>query len=149
MLKENRRPQPGRTLVLYDRACPLCNTEMHRLKRRDRRDRLCLVDISESGYETARYGFERAALLSALHVRTPSGQWLIGMPAIRHVYRQVGLGWLIGLTEWPPFDRFFDALYPMIAANRVALSRWLRIKNRPAACTTGVCAISAQKEHTS
>lgn len=137
------------TLILFDRACPLCNAEMHKLKRRDRHNRLRLVDVSESTYDAARYGFDRRALLTALHVRTPTGQWLIGMPAIRHVYRQVGLRWLIGPTEWPLLNRLFDSLYPKVASNRFVLSRWLRITNHSARCTTNDCTLSSRKEPTS
>lgn len=110
------------TIVLYDGACPLCRTEMLRLKRRDPGNRLRLVNIAASDFNAPAWGFSRAALGMALHVRSPEGRWLIGMAAIRHVYARVGLGWLLAPTGWWPLRRVFDAMYSWVARHRLPVS---------------------------
>ena len=110
------------TIVLYDGACPLCRTEMLRLKRRDPGNRLRLVNIAASDFNAPAWGFSQAALGMALHVRSSEGRWLIGMAAIRHVYARVGLGWLLAPTGWWPLRRVFDAMYAWVARHRLPVS---------------------------
>jgi len=114
------------TIVLYDGACPLCRTEMLRLKRRDPGNRLRLVNIAAPDFNAPAWGFSQAALGMALHVRSPEGRWLIGMAAIRHVYARVGLGWLLAPTGWRPLRRVFDAMYAWVARHRLPVSGRLR-----------------------
>jgi predicted DCC family thiol-disulfide oxidoreductase YuxK len=111
------------TVVLYDHACPMCRAEMQRLKRRDTTDRLRLVDIVDKDFRAEAWGFSAQSLADALHARAPDRRWLIGMAAIRHVYAQVGLGWLLAPTGWPLVGRMFDRLYAWIARNRMWVSR--------------------------
>lgn len=111
------------TIVLYDHACPMCRAEMQRLKRRDATDCLRLVDIADKEFRAEAWGFSAQSLADALHTRAPDGRWLIGMAAIRHVYAQVGLGWLLAPTGWPVVGRMFDRLYAWIARNRMWVSR--------------------------
>lgn len=110
------------TIVLYDGACPLCRTEMLRLKRRDPGNRLRLVNIAAPDFNAPAWGFSQAALGMAMHVRSPEGRWLIGMAAIRHVYARVGLGWLLAPTGWWLLRRVFDAMYAWVARHRLAVS---------------------------
>lgn len=124
-------------LVLYDGACPLCRAEMQRLQERDRGGRLLFVDFSAPEFDEQHWGRSRAVLATALHVLTGQGVWLIGMPAIRHVYQQVGLGWLVAPTAWPGFAGLADLAYRYIAPNRLLLSRWLGLA--PALCSDTHC----------
>src|SRR5262245_15212958 len=86
----NKAPN-ARSLVFYDEACPFCRTEMHRLRKLDTHQRLEQIDISEAGFNAERWGVEAAELDRALHVLTGDGIWLVGMPAVRHIYNEVGL----------------------------------------------------------
>ena len=126
--------------VLYDHACPLCRAEMLRLKQHDRHGRIQLVDISDPGFDDSQWGFTREALSMALHVQTADGEWLVAMPAIRHVYRQVGLGWLMAPSGWPLLAPLADRLYRYIAPNRAQLSRWLGLHTQP--CNDDSCNVS-------
>jgi predicted DCC family thiol-disulfide oxidoreductase YuxK len=110
------------TIVLFDGACPLCRTEMQRLKLRDPDHRLRLVDIAAPDFNAPAWGFELAALRDALHARAPDGRWMIGMAAIRHVYARVGLGWLLAPTGWPVLRPAFDRFYAWLARHRVSVS---------------------------
>jgi len=134
-----QRNVPRRTVVLFDRACPLCRMEMSRLKKRDRHARLQLIDITDPNFDQRQWGFSRGALSAALHVLTPRGEWLIGMPAIRHVYRQAGLGWFMAPSGWPLLSPLADFLYRHLAANRFAVSRWLGLQASPPSCCEKYC----------
>lgn len=110
------------TIVLFDGACPMCRTEMQRLKLRDPDHRLRLVDIAAPDFNAPAWGFELTALGNALHARAPDGRWLIGMAAIRHVYGRVGLGWLLAPTGWPLLRPAFDRFYAWLVRHRVPVS---------------------------
>ena len=127
------------SIVLYDHECPLCRTEMFQLKRRDTLNRLRLVNVAHPEFDAAAWGFDRAALSAALHARNADGKWLIGMPAIRHVYAQVGLGWLAAPTGWKLLAPYFDRLYRRIALNRLAISRWLGLPVESGKCRGERC----------
>jgi predicted DCC family thiol-disulfide oxidoreductase YuxK len=146
--KTNKHEPPNdkaaRSVVLYDRACPLCRAEMQRLQARDRAGRLLLVDISAPGFEAVRWGFSQQALANALHVLTSDNQWLIGMPAIRHVYAQVGLAWLMAPTGWPVLANLADLAYRYVAPNRIVLSRWLGLAPAATVCADTQCDATQQ-----
>lgn len=121
---------PPPIIVLYDHSCPLCRREMAKLKARDDDNKLLLVDISGDRDVCSDYGFECADVMAALHVQTAQGEWLIGMPAIRHVYRTLGMGWLVAPTALPLLSPLFDDLYIRFAKHRMKLSRWFGYASR-------------------
>jgi predicted DCC family thiol-disulfide oxidoreductase YuxK len=127
------------SVVMYDGGCLLCRSEMQYLKQRDRQGRLLLVDISDPDFDAGIWGFRQAALTDALHVLTGEGEWLIGMPAVRHVYARVGLGWLLAPTSWPLFSGLSDLAYRYTAQHRALLSRWLGMGGTHAACAEQAC----------
>lgn len=131
-------PGETRSVVLYDRSCPICRTEMHRLKARDQHQHLSLIDISAKGFDPEYWGFPLQQLSAALHVQQPDGRWLIGMAAIRHVYAQVGLGWVMAPSGWPLLSRLADRLYANFAPNRQVLSRWLGLQTSTP-CSDELC----------
>ena len=112
------------SVVLYDRSCPLCRSEIERLAHRDHAGRLQLVDISAADFDPDLWNFSLESLNRALHVRCPDGQWLIGVSAVAHVYRQVGLGWLWWSSRLPLLSRLMQILYLRIARHRYVLSNW-------------------------
>jgi predicted DCC family thiol-disulfide oxidoreductase YuxK len=127
------------SVVLYDHACPLCRTEMQRLKRRDKYARLVLIDIDSPAFNEQTWGVSRSQAGRALHVLTPDDEWLVGMSAIRHVYQQVGLGWLLAITQWPLLSSVADLAYRYIAPNRQVISRWLGLETTSSPCAETVC----------
>ncbi|WP_455202486.1 thiol-disulfide oxidoreductase DCC family protein [Kaarinaea lacus] len=138
-----RVEQPS--LVFYDHACPLCRAEMQRLKSVDKYERLQLVDISSPQFDEEKWGVPRSTLSEALHVLLASGQWLVGMPAIRHVYRQVGWGWLMAPTGWPLISPLADIFYRNFAPNRNLISRWLGFHSQRVECSDDICGTDQQK----
>ena len=138
-LHEGEQSLFSSSIVLYDHACPLCRTEMLRLKQRDSHERLILLDINSDEFDEQVWGVSRAEASRALHVLTPQDRWLIGMPANRHVYARVGLGWLMAPSGWPLLSRLADVFYGYIAPNRLRVSRWLGLKTTSAVCRDEVC----------
>lgn len=110
------------SVVLYDHSCNLCRREMSGLKRRDHLQRLLMVDISHPDFDQEIWGFDLEALNQELHVRTPEGEWLVGIPAVRHVYQQVGLGWIWWGTRLPVLSTLSDYGYKWFARHRYALA---------------------------
>ncbi len=134
------------SIVLYDHDCPMCRAEIMRLKALDRHDRLRAVNIAHPEFVARAWGFELAQLSGALHVRTGGGEWLAGMPAIRHIYREVGLGWFVAPTGWRGLAPAFDRLYAWIARNRMAISRGLAFTPYKArGCSSGRCAVGDRR----
>ncbi len=125
----NKHLRSPTIIVLYDHACPLCRTEMMKIKARDQgpsgKRALKLIDISAANFDAHAYGFAPEALSEALHVRDRAGYWHIGMDAIRLVYREVGLGWAFAATGWPGLRSLFDKAYVSLARNRVTVSSFL------------------------
>jgi len=129
----------SRSIVLYDHACPMCRAEMLCLKQRDRYGRLILIDINSQDFEKHARGVSRNDAAAALHVLASNHEWLIGMSAIRHVYAQVGLGWLMAPTGWPLIAPISDLAYQYIAPNRFLISRWLGGRRDAVTCSEEVC----------
>lgn len=115
----------GLTLI-YDGNCPICRREVNWLKRRDRRGRLRLEDLSAEGFDPRRYGLTHEDVNSALHGVKPDRTVVRGMDAVREAYRTVGLGWIVAPTGWPGARRVSDWLYTWFARNRISIGRLFR-----------------------
>jgi len=112
--------------IFYDAACPVCALEMDALRRRDRCNRLKLVDMSAPGFDARRHGLDPDADLdAAIHALRPDGTVLRGMDVLRSAYGAAGLGWLLRPTRWPVLEPAFDAAYRVFARHRHAISRTL------------------------
>jgi len=135
--------QPGfnRAIVFYDHDCLLCRQEMLRLKSLDHMDRLFLLNINSPMFNAQDWGVSHNEVAQALYVLTAEKIWLVGMPAIRYVYAQVGLGWLMAPSGWPVISWFADHAYRFIAPNRQVLSRWTGLEKFQSECTENVCAV--------
>jgi predicted DCC family thiol-disulfide oxidoreductase YuxK len=124
--------------VLYDEACPFCAAEMRMLRRWDHTGILRTVDISAPEFRAEDWGLSMSALSAELHVRSPGGDWLKGMAAIRHLYQILGRGRFLEFTGWPVLSPVFDALYRRFARNRMQISRRLGLA-KGARCRDGHC----------
>lgn len=130
------------TLVFYDGACPICNAEMHTLRRWDRAGRLNLIDIAAADYNEQAWPVSIARMNALLHARLPDGTWQTGMAATRHIYRAVGRGWMVAFTGWPLLSRVFDRAYAWFARNRLPLSARLSkigLFTGASRCNGGAC----------
>ncbi|WP_051305012.1 thiol-disulfide oxidoreductase DCC family protein [Chitinilyticum litopenaei] len=126
--------------IYYDRACPLCRAEIHRLKRLDRKGALTLVDASAADF-VAPAGVSVEDMLTRLHVRDASGNWLVGIDAIAAIYRAIGHGRVWArLMVWGPLRPLMSRAYRLLANNRQRVSGWMGMRrDPPARCEDGVC----------
>ncbi|SMC23690.1 Predicted thiol-disulfide oxidoreductase YuxK, DCC family [Andreprevotia lacus DSM 23236] len=113
--------------IYFDGHCPLCRHEIGMLRRLDRHNRLRCVDIHGPDNDS---GLPANVLLVDLHVRDGDGHFLRGASAVRDMYRRVGLGWLVAMTELPGLRQLFDMAYTRFAARR--------------RCNKGLCATGGQ-----
>ncbi len=112
--------------VFYDASCPMCASELHALKRRDREGRLELVDCSAPEFDASPDRDEsvsRAALMARIHARDASGRWLVGLDAFAVVYQVAGLTALARIWSDPLWRPVLDPFYAWVARNRQLLSR--------------------------
>lgn len=112
--------------VFYDASCPLCATEMHALRERDKRGRLLLVDCSARTFDDAPLigdGLRRADLMARMHARDSRGHWYVALDAFEAIYRAAGLDRAASLWGSPALRPLFDRIYPWIARNRQWLSK--------------------------
>lgn len=132
--------------VYYDGACPLCRGEMALLMRRNAAGLLTFVDIAAPGFDPAPLGVDLAALSSLMHVRTPDGGWLIGIPAFELMYAATGFGRVARWLRRPWIARLAASAYPWVVRNRYRLPHalvhgFLRVQDRahPLPCADGSC----------
>ncbi|MHB1155720.1 MAG: thiol-disulfide oxidoreductase DCC family protein [Phycisphaerales bacterium] len=109
-------------LVLYDGACPICSRRASAMRRRDRHDRLRLIDISAADFDPARFGLTHTAVQSQIHAVLGDGRIVTAMDALRHIHRALGMGRLLAPTGWPVLRPMCDWLYRRFAAVRPRLS---------------------------
>lgn len=122
--------------ILIDGDCPLCKHEARLLEKLDKgRGRLEMVDITEPGFDPARYGATFEQVMGSIHGVTPRGEIVTGMAVFRGAYRAVGWGWLWAPTGWPVLKQVFDLAYRVFAKYR------LRLTGRKDACEDGRCRV--------
>jgi predicted DCC family thiol-disulfide oxidoreductase YuxK len=112
--------------VYFDGSCPLCRAEIGALKAADPHDRLQLHDCSPADFldpHAQAAGIDRAAMMTAMHIRAADGRWLTGVDAFEHMYRAVGIESMARFWGHPWLKPGLVRLYPWIARNRQLLSR--------------------------
>src|SRR5258706_8250320 len=113
--------------IYYDASCPLCASKMHALKQADTNGSLILADCSESDFDArpfAACGVTRESMLQLIHARDAEGRWLIGVDVFEAAYGTVGFAALASLWGNRRLRPFLERLYPWVARNRYALSRF-------------------------
>lgn len=85
--------------LFYDGQCPLCAREIRTL-RKLQDGNLIFADIhQQSGGNVTVPNHEQ--LLRRLHLRTWSGEWVIGLPANVRAWSHTGWGFLFKPLLWP------------------------------------------------
>lgn len=111
--------------VFYDGACPLCRSEMGVLMRDNHAGLLRFTDISAPGFDAPALGVTQTALMERLHVQSPDGSWLIGVPAVQAAYAATGHHRIAGALAVPFVARLARPAYDWLADHRYRLPGWL------------------------
>lgn len=119
--------------VFYDGACPLCLREIRLLRRLDRASRIRFTDIAAPAFDRTSVPVSFEALMSEIHGRRASGEWIQGVEVFRALYSAVGVGRLVAPTRWPVVRQALDVAYKLFAKNR------LRMTGR---CHDGLCEVT-------
>jgi predicted DCC family thiol-disulfide oxidoreductase YuxK len=112
--------------VYFDGSCPLCRAEIGALKAADPHDHLRLHDCSPPTFvdvDAQAAGIDRAAMMSAMHIRAASGRWYTGVEAFEMMYRALGIESIARFLGHPWLKPGLVRFYPWIARNRQPLSR--------------------------
>jgi predicted DCC family thiol-disulfide oxidoreductase YuxK len=112
--------------VYYDASCPMCASEMHVLRDRDRDGRLQLVDCSAADFDDTALlasGVDREKLMTLIHGRDAYGRWLVGPDCFQAAYGAVGLKLAARVWGSHRLRPIWRRVYPWIARNRQLLSR--------------------------
>ncbi|MEP6875440.1 MAG: DUF393 domain-containing protein [Burkholderiales bacterium] len=142
--------------LLYDAQCPVCALEMDHLCERSSDGRLLFVDISQPGFDAARYGLRFDAVDAEIHGIRPDGSVIVGVEVLRLAYAAAGLGWVMRPTGWAPLRPAFDLGYRLFARHRRRISaaaaplinairaqRARRVATAMRECSAGACRTAA------
>ena len=121
------RPLRYPLTVFYDASCPMCASEMHALRERDRYGHIELVDCSAPDFDDEGLraeGITKEKLMGLIHARDAHGRWLVGIDGFEAVYGAVGLEAAARLWGDRQLRPVLSRAYPWIARNRQTLSRF-------------------------
>jgi len=119
------RPLRYPLTLFYDGSCPLCASEMHALRERDRQGRLELVDCSAPDFDDsvlAGVGITRWDLIDRIHARDAHGRWLVGIDVLQAAYAAVGLEPIARVLGERRLRPLLTRIYSWFARNRRRLS---------------------------
>jgi predicted DCC family thiol-disulfide oxidoreductase YuxK len=111
--------------MLYNGGCPICQAEVKRLSRWNRKGWLVFEDITANDFDPEKYSRTMDQLMAEIHGVYPDGRVISGMQVFRESYTAIGKGWLLAPTQWPIFQTIFDLLYAQFARHRVKLGQLL------------------------
>ena len=127
----------NRLTVYYDGECHLCSREIEHYRKKDTAHRLRLIDISDPHFTAAAAGLDSKAVRRELHVRLPSGELAVGLPAFVAIWDALpGFGPLAKLARLPVINPLLRGGYQLFAAVRPYLPKRQREE-----CVDGKCAI--------
>jgi predicted DCC family thiol-disulfide oxidoreductase YuxK len=112
-------PKDWSVQVFYDGDCPLCRREIEMIRKLDRKQIIWFADIANKDFNSSDWGKNIGQLMAEIHVRRPSGEWLIGVEAFRAIYRAIGFQRLVLLSRLPLIRFVLNWGYHYFAKNRL------------------------------
>ncbi len=129
--------------IFFDGSCRVCSAEMDNYRRKNPRQRLQFVDISEENFRPDEYGKSLGDFMAELHVRDAHGNFTTGIDAFIAIWQAFPSGsvWrlaaaTLGLPGVHPLSR---AGYRVFARYRHLLPQ------RRQDCETGTCSLNHEK----
>lgn len=110
--------------LFYDADCPICQHEMSLLRLHNPARNIKTIPVQGNETRRADYGISREHALTLIHLITPDGQIISGMPALRLVYAQCNRP-MTRLWNLPILRQISDWGYPYFARYRHYIPRWL------------------------
>ncbi|QEG21792.1 thiol-disulfide oxidoreductase DCC family protein [Mariniblastus fucicola] len=104
--------------VFYDEHCPLCRKEINFIRKRDKRSRLKLTDISSPEFDPSDTGESLDTLMMEIHGRFADGTLVTGVEVFREIYQRIGFGAFVVPTRWVGVRWIMDRLYNLFAGIR-------------------------------
>jgi len=120
--------------IFFDSQCPLCVDEMRRLKQRDHKQDIHLVDLYDEAALEHYPNIDAQHASRILHAITDDGTLLLGLDVTHKAWQLVGLGYLTAPLRWPLIKPIADYCYLGFAKHRYTISRWLTGKTRCERC---------------
>lgn len=127
--------------VYIDGKCPMCVAGALRFQKLDAAQRAHFVNLHDPQWAAlAEARFPPSDLVGAMRVQLEDGSWRVGWFAWAAILQAAPLTtWLGRFMLWPVFYGVGPALYRLVAARRIAISRLLRLP--PPCDENGVCRI--------
>ncbi|HAM20566.1 MAG: DUF393 domain-containing protein [Pseudomonadota bacterium] len=117
-------------IIFYDGYCPLCIAEMRHLRKRDKHNKLTLVDIQAPDFSNRYPTMDWHALNARIHGLREDGTLITGLDVTHEAWKAVGMGWLYAPLRWPVIRLVADAFYNVFAKHRYTISYLLTGKKR-------------------
>lgn len=126
--------------IFYDGHCPMCATEMAKLKKHDKNQLINLVDIHQHDF-ALRYpdvSFDQAMKILHGHY---NGQLLLGLEVTHRAWTLVGKGFWVAPLNWPIVKEISHCVYLLLAKYRHQISALLAkaFNIKATHCTSGTC----------
>ena len=107
---------------LYDGGCPLCLRETNFLKKKDTKNLINFVDISNNYFPENFKNISYEQAMDNLHGILGSGEIIFGVDVLAYSYELVGLGWIYFPTKLPIISNLVRFLYKFWAKYRLNLT---------------------------
>ncbi|MCC0177846.1 DUF393 domain-containing protein [Waterburya agarophytonicola K14] len=110
--------------LLYDGECPLCVREVNFLTKKDRgRGIVNFVDIADANYNSRENAdIDFATAMGRIHGILPNGNVIKNVEVFRHIYQELGMGWIYAMTKLPVVGAIADWIYGIWADWRLKLT---------------------------
>lgn len=86
------------------------------IRRKDKENKLILTDIAKPDFDPS--PFSLTTMMSEIHGRLPSGEYVTGVEVFRQIYSRIGFVRLVGISKWPVIRHGLDLFYSVFARIR-------------------------------
>ncbi|TMO72197.1 cell division protein [Pseudoalteromonas sp. S3785] len=128
-------------IIFYDGNCPLCSTEMAKLKQADTANKIQLEDLNAPDFSDRYSYIDKNKAINHLQAQTFSGEMIYGLDVTYHAWKTVGKHTWLKIFRLPIISFFADCGYLLFAKHRQTLSRLLMPNTQ---CTNGQCRVKSK-----